>query len=191
VFREIASETKKIQPKFIAAKLTEDLTSLHRQGLDTSVLEDKDIKDVFRKLENGSIQKESIVLKFEEAIKKNSRRKCGVCKKGKMLPEDEGVAGMKTYKCDNCGSRELIAIINEQVNVNEAIEAVGASSITDEELSKGLDRIISNNMTIIKVKGANALNTLMGRAMAEYRGKANGQKVNAMLKDKMSKMVNK
>jgi Asp-tRNA(Asn)/Glu-tRNA(Gln) amidotransferase B subunit len=31
----------------------------------------------------------------------------------------------------------------------------------------------------------------MGRAMAEYRGKANGQKVNAMLKDKMSKMVNK
>jgi glutamyl-tRNA(Gln) amidotransferase subunit E len=191
VFREIASETKKIQPKFIAAKLTEDLTSLHRQGLDTSVLEDKDIKDVFRKLENGSIQKESIVLKFEEAIKKNSRRKCGVCKKGKMLPEDEGVAGMKAYKCDNCGSRELIAIINEQVNVNEAIEAVGASSISDEELSKGLDRIISNNMAIIKEKGANALSTLMGRAMAQYRGKANGQKVNAMLKDKMSKMVNK
>jgi Glu-tRNA(Gln) amidotransferase subunit E-like FAD-binding protein len=37
----------------------------------------------------------------------------------------------------------------------------------------------------------NALSTLMGRAMAEYRGKANGQKVNSMLKDKMSKMVNK
>jgi hypothetical protein len=27
--------------------------------------------------------------------------------------------------------------------------------------------------------------------MAEYRGKANGQKVNAMLKDKMNKMANK
>jgi glutamyl-tRNA(Gln) amidotransferase subunit E len=65
------------------------------------------------------------------------------------------------------------------------------SSITDEELSKGLDKIISNNMAIIKEKGTNALSTLMGRAMAEYRGKANGQKVNAMLKDKMSKMVNK
>jgi glutamyl-tRNA(Gln) amidotransferase subunit E len=46
-------------------------------------------------------------------------------------------------------------------------------------------------MAIIKEKGTNALSTLMGRAMAEYRGKANGQKVNAMLKDKMSKMVNK
>jgi glutamyl-tRNA(Gln) amidotransferase subunit E len=191
VFREIASETKKIQPTFIAAKLTGDLTSLQRQGLDTSVLEDNDIKDVFRKLENGSIQKESVVLKFEEAIKKNSRRICGVCKKGKMQPEDEGVTGMKAYKCNNCGSRELIAVVNEQVNISEAIQAADESSISDEELSKGLDRIISNNMSIIKEKGTNALSTLMGRAMAEYRGKANGQKVNLMLRDKMSKMINK
>jgi glutamyl-tRNA(Gln) amidotransferase subunit E len=51
--------------------------------------------------------------------------------------------------------------------------------------------IITNNMAIIEEKGMNALNTLMGRAMAEYRGKANGQKVNAMLKDKMNKMANK
>ena len=75
--------------------------------------------------------------------------------------------------------------------LTRAIETVGTSSISDEELSKGLDKIISNNMAIIKEKGANALSTLMGRAMAEYRGKANGQKVNAMLKDKMSKMVKK
>jgi Glu-tRNA(Gln) amidotransferase subunit E-like FAD-binding protein len=75
--------------------------------------------------------------------------------------------------------------------VDSVIEAVGASSITDEELSKGLDRIINNNMTIIQEKGINSLSTLMGRAMAEYRGKANGQKVNAMLEDKISKMVNK
>jgi glutamyl-tRNA(Gln) amidotransferase subunit E len=46
-------------------------------------------------------------------------------------------------------------------------------------------------MSIIKEKGTNALSTLMGRAMAEYRGKANGQKVNLMLRDKMSKMINK
>jgi len=85
----------------------------------------------------------------------------------------------------------MVAITNEQVNINEAIQAVGASSISDEELSKGLDRIINNNMAIIKEKGDNALSTLMGRAMAEFRGKANGQKVNSMLKDKMSKMVNK
>jgi glutamyl-tRNA(Gln) amidotransferase subunit E len=85
----------------------------------------------------------------------------------------------------------MVQVVNEQVKISEVIRAVGVSSITDEELSKGLDRIMSNNMAIIKEKGMNALSTLMGRAMAEYRGKANGQKVNAMLKDKMSKMVNK
>ena len=191
VFTEIASETKKIQPTFIAAKLTEDLTSLQRQGLDTSILEDEDIKYIFRNLENGLLQKESVVSKFEEAIKNKSRRNCEVCKKGKMHPDSEGVTGMKVYKCDNCGSRNIIMIVNERLNISEATHAVANSSISDEELSKGLDKIIDNNRAIIKEKGVNALSTLMGRAMAEYRGKANGQKVNSMLKDKMSKMVNK
>jgi glutamyl-tRNA(Gln) amidotransferase subunit E len=166
VFEEIACETK-IKPTFIAVKLTEDLISLQRQGLDASVLTDDVIKDIFTRLDKGSITKESVVLIFEKLMKNKPT---------------------------------IVKIINEQINVKEvletkivnaAIEAIGTSSISDEELSKGLDRIISNNMSIIKEKGEDALSTLMGRVMAEYRGKANGQKVNAMLKDKMSKMVNK
>jgi glutamyl-tRNA(Gln) amidotransferase subunit E len=178
--------------------LTEDLTSLQRQGLDASVLTNNEIKNVFKELDKGSIPKESVVSIFEEMIK---RRKCENCKIGNMRPEFASTntdsktgrvtSQIRKYKCDNCGRGAIVAIINEQVNVNEAIKAVGASLITDEELSKGLDRIISNNMAIIKEKGMNALSMLMGRAMAEYRGKANGQKVNAMLKNKMSKMVNK
>ena len=191
VFEEIASESK-IEPTFIAAKLTEDLTSLQRQGLDISVLTNEDIKNVFKELDNGSIPKEAVVLLFEVLIKANSRPKCGNCKIGKMRPELARVTDqIRAYKCDNCGKRDLVTVVNEQVNISEAIQAVGASSISDEELSKGLDTIITNNMAIIKEKGMNALNTLMGRAMAEYRGKANGQKVNAMLKDKMNKMANK
>jgi glutamyl-tRNA(Gln) amidotransferase subunit E len=166
VFEEIANETK-IEPTFIAAKLTEDLTSLQRQGLDVSVLTDDVIKNIFVRLDRGSITKESVVLIFEKLMKNEAT---------------------------------VTKTVSEQMNVKEdiktkiisaAIEAVGASSITDEELSKGLDRIINSNMTTIKEKGMNALSTLMGRAMAEYRGKANGQKVNSMLKDKMSKIVNK
>ncbi len=167
MFEEIASITK-VQPTFIASKLTEDLTRLQRQGLDASVLTDQVIKEVFTRLDRGSITKESVVLIFEKLMKNEPN---------------------------------IVKIVNKQINVNvgedmeakivnAAIEAVGAISISDEELSKGLDRIIRNNMAMIKEKGANALSTLMGRAMAEYRGKANGQKVNAMLKDKMSKIVN-
>ncbi|MDQ3848446.1 MAG: GatB/YqeY domain-containing protein, partial [Thermoproteota archaeon] len=191
VFEEIASETK-IEPTFIASKLTEDLTSLQRQGLDVSLLTSKDIKEIFKELDKGSTQKEAIILLFEGIIKANSRPNCDKCRTGKMRPElavetDQN----RVYKCDNCGKRDIVAVVNEQVNVNEVIQAVGVSSISDEELNKGLDRVISNNITIIREKGMNALSTLMGRAMAEYRGKANGQKVNSMLKDKMSKMLNK
>jgi glutamyl-tRNA(Gln) amidotransferase subunit E len=191
VFEEIASETK-IEPTFIASKLTEGLTSLERQGMDVSVLTSKDIKDVFKELDKGSTQKEAVVLLFEVLIKANSRPNCDNCKIGKMRPELARVTDQsRVYKCDNCGKRDIVAVVNEQVNISKVIQAVGVSSISDEELSKGLDRIISNNMSIINEKGTNALSTLMGRAMAEYRGKANGQKVNSMLRDKMSKMVNK
>jgi glutamyl-tRNA(Gln) amidotransferase subunit E len=194
LFEEIASETK-IEPTFIASKLTEDLTSLQRQGLDVSLLTSKDIKDVFKELDKGSTQKEAVVLLFEElikAIKANSLPNCDECKIGKMRPQLAGVTEeSRVYKCDNCGKRGILTTVNERVPISEVIQATGVSSVSDEELSKGLDRIINNNITIIKEKGMNALSTLMGRAMAEYRGKANGQKVNSMLKDKMSKMVNK
>jgi glutamyl-tRNA(Gln) amidotransferase subunit E len=190
LFEEIASETK-IEPTFIASKLTEDLTSLQRQGLDVSLLTSKDIKDVFKELDKGSTQKEAVVLLFEEMIKANSRPNCDKCKIGKMRPQLAGVTEeSRVYKCDSCGKQDIVMIVNERVNISEVIQATGVSSISDEELSKGLDRIINNNMPIIKEKGMNSLSTLMGRAMAEYRGKANGQKVNSMLKDKMSKMVN-
>jgi Glu-tRNA(Gln) amidotransferase subunit E-like FAD-binding protein len=41
----------------------------------------------------------------------------------------------------------------------------------------------------VKEKGMASISTLMGRAMAELRGKADGQKINAMLKEKLTKLV--
>ncbi|HKZ61284.1 MAG TPA: Glu-tRNA(Gln) amidotransferase subunit GatE [Nitrososphaera sp.] len=146
VFEEISSTTK-VQPTFVASKLTEDLISLQRQGLDASVLADDMIKEIFAKLDVGAIAKESVIVLFEKLMK------------------------------------------NEAKTVDEAIKAAGVSSISDEELGRGLDRIMGDNMAVVKEKGMDALSTLMGRAMAEYRGKADGQKINAMLKDKLQKLV--
>jgi glutamyl-tRNA(Gln) amidotransferase subunit E len=146
VFEETAGRTK-VPPTFIAGKLTEDLTSLQRQGLDASILTDDMIKDAFTKLDGGAIAKESIVLIFEKIMKKEAK------------------------------------------TVDEAVRAAGAASISDEELGKGLDEIIQENVAVVKEKGMNALSTLMGRAMSKYRGKADGQKINAMLKDKLQKQA--
>lgn len=146
VFEEISSKTK-VHPTFVASKLTEDLTSLQRQGLDPSILTDDVIDDVFTRLDAGAIAKESVIAIFKKLMKKEAK------------------------------------------TVDEAIKAAGVSSISDEELGMGLDRIINDNMTVAKAKGMGALSTLMGRAMAEYRGKADGQKINAMLKDKLQRLV--
>ena len=146
VFEVIAGRTK-VPSTFVASKLTEDLTSLQRQGLDPSILTDGMITEIFVRLDVGAIAKESVIVIFEKLMK------------------------------------------NEAKTVDEAIRASGASSIGDRELGAGLDRIISGNMTVVKEKGMGALSTLMGRAMAEYRGKADGSKINAILKDKLQKLV--
>ena len=77
----------------------------------------------------------------------------------------------------------------EAGSVAEAVSATGASSVGDEELGKILDKVINENMAVVKEKGSEAIGALMGRAMAVLRGKADGQKINALLKDKLSKMV--
>ncbi len=146
VFEEIVSRTK-VQPTFIASKLTEDLTSLQRQGLDPVVLTDSVLVDIFSRLDKGAIAKESVVLIFEKLMKREGR------------------------------------------TVDEVIKVLGVSSISDEELSAVLDKVISDNMAAVQEKGMNALGMLMGRSMAVLRGKADGQKINAALKDKLEKIV--
>lgn len=72
VFEEIVSISKNITPTFIASKLTEDIVSLSRSNLDKSLLKDDMIVEIFSKLDNGSIAKESVPLIFEQIMKKQS-----------------------------------------------------------------------------------------------------------------------
>lgn len=146
IFEEIVAHTK-VQPTFIASKLTEDITSLQRQNLGAAALSDSTIAEVFAKLDAGTIAKESVVLIFEKLMKK------------------------------------------EALAVDDAIKALGISSISEDELSAILDKVITENTTQVREKGIGALSLLMGRSMAILRGKADGQKINTMLKEKLQKIV--
>jgi glutamyl-tRNA(Gln) amidotransferase subunit E len=146
VFEQVVASTK-VQPTFVASKLTEDITSLQRQGLDPAALTDQIIAEVFAKLDAGQIAKESVILIFEKLMKK------------------------------------------EAGTVDDAVKALGVSSISDDELAFALDKVIGDNMAQVREKGMGALSMLMGRSMAILRGKADGQKINAMLKEKLEKMV--
>jgi glutamyl-tRNA(Gln) amidotransferase subunit E len=137
----------KIEPTFVASKLTEDLVNFERQGFDTMLLTEDILMDVFRRLNAGIIAKESIVLIFEKILRK------------------------------------------EVKTVDEAIIALGITSITDQELNIAIDRILEQNISIIREKGTGSSGMLMGRIMAVLRGKVDGQKINSVLRERLEQKI--
>ena len=92
-------------------------------------------------------------------------------------------------------AKESIVLIFEKLmkkeakTVDEAIAALGITPISDQELYRAIDKILEENMSVIKVKGMESLNMLMGRSMAIFRGKVDGQKINSILKKKLKSLL--
>ena len=88
--------------------------------------------------------------------------------------------------------KESLEIIFESImsgkseNVSIAMQSTDVSSMDEAELNRILDKIIQNNMDLVKERGEHAVVTLMGIAMKEVRGKASGKMVNDLLRKKVS-----
>jgi glutamyl-tRNA(Gln) amidotransferase subunit E len=146
LFEGIVNSTK-VQPSFIASKITEDLTSLRRKGLNPDRLSDKSIKTAFQLLDGGDIAKESIPVILET-----------------MLTKDLD-------------------------DVKEAIRILGLKQISESELNEIIDKIITDNMVLIRQKGRDSLGTLMGRSMSLLRGRVDGKTVNSILESKLEQSL--
>ena len=87
--------------------------------------------------------------------------------------------------------KESLEIIFESImsgkseNVSIAMQSTDISSMDEAELNGILDKIIQNNMDLVKERGEHAVVTLMGIAMKEVRGKASGKMVNDLLRKKV------
>ena len=87
--------------------------------------------------------------------------------------------------------KESLEIIFESImsgkseNVSIAMQITDVSSMHEDELNEILDKIIQNNIDLVKERGENAVVTLMGIAMKEVRGKASGKVVNDLLRKKI------
>ena len=90
--------------------------------------------------------------------------------------------------------KESLEIIFESImsgkseNVSIAMQSTDVSSMDEAELNGILDKIIQNNMDLVKERGEHAVVTLMGIAMKEVRGKASGKMVNDLLRKKVSEL---
>jgi glutamyl-tRNA(Gln) amidotransferase subunit E len=146
LFEDIVANTK-VQPTFIASKITEDLISLRRKGLNPDRLSDKSIKIAFQLLDGGDVAKESIPIILET-----------------MLTKDLD-------------------------DVKEAIQILGFKQVSESELNEIIDKIIADNMVLIRQKGRDALGTLMGRSMSILRGRIDGKMVSSILQSKLEQSL--
>src|SRR5439155_21377128 len=74
IFEEIAGSVKEVSPTFIASKLTEDMINLERRGLDRSVITDELLIDIFKRLDTGTIVRESVISIFAILMNKEAGR---------------------------------------------------------------------------------------------------------------------
>jgi len=90
--------------------------------------------------------------------------------------------------------KESLEIIFENImsgkseNIATAMQSTDISSMDKDELNGILDKIIQNNMELVKKLGENAVTTMMGIAMKEVRGKVSGKMVNDLLRKKISEL---
>jgi glutamyl-tRNA(Gln) amidotransferase subunit E len=95
----------------------------------------------------------------------------------------------------NILAKESITLIFEKIvkreakTVDEAVSVLGINPITEDEVQKIIDNIISENLPLIIEKGIGSQGLLMGRSMAALRGKVEGQKVNSLLKKKLEQWL--
>lgn len=92
-------------------------------------------------------------------------------------------------------SKESLEIIFTEImsgkvkSVEEAIEKSAIVNVSDEELEKKLEKIIQENVNLVKNQGQRAIAPLMGIAMKSLRGKASGEKINKILQEKIKKLI--
>ncbi len=75
------------------------------------------------------------------------------------------------------------------IEPSESIEKHGLKKLGEDEVEAVIDDLIASNDHIIKERGMAAMGSLMGMAMKELKGKADGKLVNGLIKEKLIKMT--
>ncbi|MGC8555654.1 MAG: Glu-tRNA(Gln) amidotransferase subunit GatE [Conexivisphaera sp.] len=74
-------------------------------------------------------------------------------------------------------------------DVESALAALGLSSLSEEELSALIDEVLERNAQLVEERGERALGPLMGEVMSRARGRADGAKVNSLLRRRLQERL--
>jgi glutamyl-tRNA(Gln) amidotransferase subunit E len=147
LFENLSKKYPNIKPTLIATTLEATLKEIKREGLDTEVLTDEHLNELFLGLSEDKMSKEAI-------------------------PEV-----IKGY------------INNPNMKLDEVLDVAGLSKMSKEEVEAVILDIINQNILIVNEKGMGATGLLMGRCMAQLRGKADGKLINVTLQNKLKEKV--
>ena len=70
-------------------------------------------------------------------------------------------------------------------DAREAIEAAGLGGVDEETVRSAVQNVIDRNRSQVEAEGMGAFSALMGEAMGELRGKADGEVVSEILRDEI------
>lgn len=89
------------------------------------------------------------------------------------------------------GVEQLMRLLaeNPQLTVDEAMERLGLSALSDEELREVVRRVIEENRKAVEERGEKAFGLIMGRVMEVLRGRAPGRKVSTLVKEVLAEFL--
>jgi Glu-tRNA(Gln) amidotransferase subunit E-like FAD-binding protein len=70
-------------------------------------------------------------------------------------------------------------------DIDGAVASLGLKSMSKAELEREIDRVLSEDAALVKEKGEAAFSVLMGRVMQQARGRADGEAVSRLLREKL------
>lgn len=76
---------------------------------------------------------------------------------------------------------------NRTASVKEALKSLGLGMLSETELEKLIDQLISENKSLVEKSGERAFGALMGLTMKKVRGRANPEMVSTVVKKKLKK----
>ncbi|MFW9793764.1 MAG: Glu-tRNA(Gln) amidotransferase subunit GatE, partial [Candidatus Thorarchaeota archaeon] len=78
---------------------------------------------------------------------------------------------------------------NPKSDIQNAIEATGLGMASSAEIEKIIKKLVKEREDLILKQGERSIGALMGAAMKELRGKADGKIVNELLKKEIQKLI--
>ena len=84
----------------------------------------------------------------------------------------------------------ILALVGrEEVPVDDAIGALNLGALDEAGVANLIDALVAKEGQLIREKGESAFSHLMGEAMKELRGKADGAEVARILKEKLGRAL--